>query len=483
MKHLDYLLRNLQNDYCEPLYEYNQYLLKRFFEHALENENYTNKVLSGSTGLRKIGYCPRHEKILITACICASQNNRRDIYKHFYNEYVEFKGRCSWRGRGDWFDFHRTVLSHFIWTEDMDSFYWTWARKGEYLQDLKDKNKKISDWRRKWYLAEVDKLRIYLLRVCAVRENIDMVTDLISNNIIKLTKDVRMTLLKFGYEYKDNNIVSADFTETDEWKWLHDNSNTSVDDIDVDACIDICMKSNFNKSRIIDLFNAKEPVIFWNTFINMNKENINFITCKNISRMLSSGKYNTNDEALKKKIIKRVFDMQKHITNTLVSSISICLGDYKLSVNDGIDILLDVFKTEQTDSYSYLSHKCEYFIGNKTINDSTEKYDTMTTDNLYWLCTLLGTCIQSVINTAIDTKDKKLNIKDPCPICLCPMKNSNACRLPCGHYFHRKCVEQDYNCRNCNNSPQSSMLYNCPMCRSKVHFASLKYFNIKNAEK
>ena len=64
------MLNNLLNGVCEPLYDYNQYLLKRFFEYALTDEEYTQKLKNGSTGLNKIGYCfSKNEKLFFSTRI------------------------------------------------------------------------------------------------------------------------------------------------------------------------------------------------------------------------------------------------------------------------------------------------------------------------------------------------------------------------------------------------------------------------------
>ena len=89
MKVFKILLNNLLNGVCEPLYDYNQYLLKRFFEYALTDEEYTQKLKNGSTGLNKIGYCPKHEQVVMTACIQSlSFNNDSTNYKLYYSDYL-----------------------------------------------------------------------------------------------------------------------------------------------------------------------------------------------------------------------------------------------------------------------------------------------------------------------------------------------------------------------------------------------------------
>ena len=79
-----------------------------------------------------------------------SSNTNKKYYNLYYTEYLNFKTTfMGWRGRTEWFDFHRTVLSHFIWNEDINHVM---NEMIKYLKNFKNKYPNISDWRRRWYL-------------------------------------------------------------------------------------------------------------------------------------------------------------------------------------------------------------------------------------------------------------------------------------------------------------------------------------------
>ena len=469
MNHLEYKLQNLMNDYCEPLYDYNQYILKRFFEYAFDDEEYVKKVLNGSTGLHKTAYCPQHEKVIMTACITALHKDNTEVYKEFYSDYLTFKTSFSgWRGRGEWFDFHRTVLSHFIWTDNMYAFHWTWEKNCEYMKNFKKKYPKVSDWRRRWYIQEIGKLKLYILRVCAVSERLSLITEFIDRGIVKINKEAENMLLKFGYELKDGKVINVSFVNTNEWSWLHEYGNKDVSNVDVDVCVDVCRKSHFNKSRLIDLFVLKGKDVFWNFFLKVDKDTLTFVTCKAIIRILSSADFQIENDKLKRDVIFKIFELRKFITKSLIFSVNTCLNNYKLSLKDGIVILKEIFDEENVDDYSYLATICEFFISSDIDPNNTQKLVEMRTDDLYWLYTLLGRCIQSVLNNTLRGK-KEINLNEPCAICLCNMTDKDVCCLPCGHCFHKNCILKDVSSREINMTKS----YSCPMCRSKIHIASI----------
>lgn len=470
MNHLEQKLQNLRNNYCEPLYDYNQYILKRFFEYAFDDERYVRKVLDGSTGLYKTAYCPQHEKVIMTACITALHRDNEEVYMQFYNEYLTFKTIfCGWRGRGEWFDFHRTVLSHFIWTGNMKAFYWTWTRNNEYMKDFKKKYPKVSDWRRRWYIQENGKLRLYLLRVCAVAEKLDLIKDLIDHGIVKMNKEAEGVLVKFGYELcSDGQIKEAGFVDTVEWKWLHDYGNNDVGAVDINFCVEICKRTSSNKSRIIDLLILKGRDVFWDFFLCLDKDILTFITCKGLTKLLTKVDFSIECDKIKRRVILKIFELRKYITKTLVFSLNTCLSQYKLPVDDGIVVLKGIFDEEKSDDYLYLSTKCEFFIGDSTTStENREKLSHVLTEDLYWLYTLLGKCIQTVIHDAVCKTTPDL--REPCVICLCDMEKKSACVLPCGHCFHASCIKKDMAFRN----TPGGCCYSCPMCRSKVHVESI----------
>lgn len=479
----EYLLTNLKDGICEPLYGYNQYILKRFFEYALDNKDYVKSVLNGRTGLYKqIKYCPKHEKVIITACITSLNRNPRVLlYKQYYNDYLTLKTSfMGWRGRSDWFDFHKTILSHFIWINDIDTFSWTSAKITEYMKGFKKKYPTISDWRRRWYLQEVRKLRLYIIYVCGTSNRIQFLEKLFKNNVLKITKSIENSLIQYGYECKkdDMKISKAKFTYTDEWKWLT-GQDISVNNINVQECFDICIQSNFCKNKLISLFLSKEPTAFWNFFANMQYSELDFINCKNICSILKNERFNILDDIeLKRSVIKNIFELRWKITTSLQKLLSKRLDGYKLKLTEGASLVIGIILndgSEQTNTdFSYMKSICELFIdldSKETIKNNTliSYINDFSTDQLYWLYTLLGDSIGYIINMVILNKKNSIETTDVCPICLLKLCDHTNCTFPCGHSFHNSCISKDINSgRHTHNT------YTCPMCRSKIN---INWFN------
>ena len=212
-------------------------------------------------------YCPKHEKVIITACVTSlNKNCDTELFKSYYCDYWHMKTSfMGWRGRCDWFDFHRTVLSHFIWTDDTNTFFWTWTHMCDHIKNMKKKYPKISDWRRRWYLTELGKLRLYIVTVCCLSHKIRILEDMFRSKLFRINKKYTSRLLKFGYEIVHNQIVKAQFTSTKEWKWLLCEEN-NVKDLNIYTCFDICMRSNCNKKRLYTMFTLLEPKCFGISF-------------------------------------------------------------------------------------------------------------------------------------------------------------------------------------------------------------------------
>ena len=476
----EYLLKNLNNGRCETLYEYNQYILKRFFEYALNNKQYVQGVLNGNTGLyKKMKYCPKHEKVIITAFITSlSRNPRVLLYKRYYDDYLNLKTSfMGWRGRSDWFDFHKTILSHFIWIDDTDTFSWTWSKITEYMKGFKKKYPRISDWRRRWYLQEVGKLRLYIIDVCVASNRISFLQKIFETNVIKVNKSVENTMIKFGYECSTDFIVKkANFTNTKEWKWLLGELD-DTQGICVSDCFEICMKSKFNKKKLINLFQLNKPDIFWEFFLNADYNQIKFLTCKNICQIISNDRFNITHINMKRRIIRKIFDFRSHLTYSLLKSLRKCLNKYVLSITCGTYMILNIILSGEGDNdYSYMTDTCNLFIDENRINISTldkkikEQLHNLSSDQLYWLYTLLGERISPIIGICISTKKTQMETNDICPICLTSIYDNTdcICTFPCGHSFHNNCINKDINSGRYADDG-TNPIYNCPMCRSKIH--------------
>ena len=91
------------------------------------------KLGGGSSGLggRASSQFSSHERVMMTACIVSlgrdslkapepsGSSSSSSAFRVFYGDYLGFKSSfMCWRGRANWFDFHRTLFSHFIWLFD-----------------------------------------------------------------------------------------------------------------------------------------------------------------------------------------------------------------------------------------------------------------------------------------------------------------------------------------------------------------------------
>tara|TARA_Y100000389_G_scaffold204259_1_gene255912 strand:+ start:5158 stop:6636 length:1479 start_codon:yes stop_codon:yes gene_type:complete len=468
--HFDYLLSNLIVDECNLLYDYNQYLLKRFFEYAFDNDDYINKIKGGSTGLHKTTYCARHEKVIITACITALTSKRDDnieLYKQFYSDYLIFKtSYCGWRGRIEWFDFHKTIYSHFIWVADLETFYWSWDKNCDAIKGFKKKYPRVSPWRRKWYLHEMTKLKQYLLRICLVAGKITAVKEFIEKGILT-TNTFNMKILRnHGYLISNGEIRKGKFTQSPEWKWMH-GEKISIKSVSMEKTIELCKTNNLRKEKIVELFRAKDQKIFWNFFVNIDVADLKFITCTNLKKILAGDKFILSEENVKHSVILKIFEYNKLITKSLLPALNVVV-DYKISACEGINILLDIFSKENADDYWYLLPLCKYFINEdiSVLNINTFA-KSITTNDVYWLYSLIGSCIQPIISSILP--NKKIN-EDTCAICLGELqdKSCNCKMLPCGHCFHEICLKKDYMTRM-----HSMNAYECSICRAKIHWNSL----------
>lgn len=462
MKIFKILLINLINDVCEPLYDYNQYLLKRFFEYALTDKEYIKKLKSGLTGLNKIGYCPKHEKVVMTACIQSlSFNNDSTNYKLYYSDYLKFKTTfMGWRGRSEWFDFHRTVLSHFIWNENLETFMWTWTEMNKYLKNFKNRYPKISDWRRRWYIQEVGKIKIYLAQVCAASEKINILEYLINQNVIHNNSQLYKVLIKLGLVTKKNKICQAEFVKTPEWEWLRCDLPGMSHKLNTYKCLDICIATDSFKSRLIDIFKYQDSIFFWKFFLYLNEDQFLFINNRNFVQIINNLIEPEIPESIKQNVVQRVFEFNAIIKFNLIKKIKFCLKDFKIDICKAINIVTNIIKHDENADLTKFEDFCQCTCMQPGSPAGLDSQQT------YWLYKLFKDGAMSTINQSLKSKQIariRAGIKDECPICYNTINRKSLCILPCGHAFHKNCIITDIHSRT--NDTDS---YNCPICRSKI---------------
>ena len=466
-------MKSLIDNNPEPLYCYNQYILKRFFEYAFTSHLYVQKLKTEYTGLHtQTLYCPKHERVIMTACITALSNmSHTNIYKKYYINYLDFKSKFMlWRGRIEWFDFHSTLYSHFIWKAQMEDFYWTWQKMCLQLKNFKKRYPRVSDWRRKWYATEMSKLRLYLVRCCLVSNKLQCIPDMINNNIITPNKNMKKLCLSFGYDCNfRGKIIRAPFCASKEWKWIQRIGEHELDHkcIDIFNCVEVCMNSYSDKSRLFDLFNIKPIAEIWSFFLRITNEQLTYITCKKLCAFLAhpySGK--------PQRIVDKMFELHTTTTKTLQRVVSDSINQYKMKAEDGVEHLIHIFKTCKYDDYNYLQFSCDVFVQDKGTLDN-QKY-ALNVHELYWLYKLLSPKLHSKLRKAVFQTNVKNCDDNICPICLCELEHNGFHKnytLPCGHGFHENCVVQDIHQR----LKKPICTYNCPLCRTNIHVGSLHF--------
>lgn len=466
MINLKILLNELKEGKCNSLYKYDQFIANKVFEYAINDPEYISNLnnISGFENMKL--YNPKHEQLIIVACkTCINQKNIY-CYKIFYNKYLEFKSKfMAWRGRLDWFYFHKLLFSHFIWHNNFDILLWTWNKKMDYCKNFRKKYTMISDWRRKWYMNEIKNLRCYMIEVSILANKMNIIKFLIDNKIIKINKYIQKIFTQYGYNCNEKGTISeATFYDSPEWNYIcYREDNISI--VNLKKCINICYQSNCNKNRIFELFNKKESIYFWEFFIDIKTNELKIITSKFLANLLnlSVEKYTIINQKFANKIIIKLFNLFNNIKPCLILAIYKCIN-----INNNIDINLIyniVYKCIKNNKnithinyYNNFRLLCNLFIHeNQLIPINTNNEISFLETNI--LYHIFGNRIKNLIQFKID-KIKKSQIIDVCAICLDNI-NSDECFLFCGHSYHKNCIRKDLQIHNTNNI----LMYKCPICR------------------
>lgn len=62
-------------------------------------------------------------------------------------------------------------------------------------------------------------------------------------------------------------------------------------------------------------------------------------------------------------------------------------------------------------------------------------------------------------------------MSDPCSVCLCPIDDTESWKIPCGHVYHKKCIQKVYEMNiNCVDEQTGHRIKPmCPYCRAILH--------------
>lgn len=465
MKHFNYLLQELLNEKCEILYELNQYALKRFFEYCFSNQEYINKVRHGNTSLQlsnKKRHNQKHEGVLMVACITSLTYNSDDfsIFQVLYTVYLDYK-MSTWKGRSEWNDFHKTLFSHFIWNNNNDKLNWTWSKMCDYISKIdvekKSKHKNtVSEWRKSWYKEHIRKLKNYMTKMCFLSENTEMIEFFVENNILNPKLICFKKLLnEHGFEYDQNRITETEFSKDKEWEWMNCSYN-DICDLDTIKVIKLCNEIPRFKHKLNDYFKSLLPSKFWIEILNLNETYISSISKLDFKSILRSDFKQDiidNIKGHEPLLINLIFKNYKFLSDDFIFFMKECLEDFKINIDEGIELLCLVMKKEKTDDFEYLRKPCQFWM-NQTDKGPHSKINVFINE-AYWIYSLLG--ITTDIIGAFENKEVI------CPICISSLHIKKTKQLICGHIFHRDCLHSDMKKRGTQN------VYNCPMCRSKIH--------------
>ena len=264
----------------QSLRELNPYLLKRFFEYAFLNEEFINKIKSNKekTGLIPLNksYNPQHECILMISCITSlTMKVDNEIFRNLYEIYIGYKVMSSpWRGRNEWYDFHKNIYSHFIWEDDIKNIEWIWNKIDTYMESNIKKNDQVSKWRKNWYQTYQRNLKHFVLKTCLIKENLSIIENLIKLKILNpRLVQFQKIIQEYGYSYTNNSLKLEDFTNSTEWKWLLGGSE-DIKLIDFENLYKICDEIPKFKNKVIEYFSLLPGELFWNIFFKLTDSQI-----------------------------------------------------------------------------------------------------------------------------------------------------------------------------------------------------------------
>jgi len=466
---MNILLKELKKGRCDSLYQYDQFITNKFFEYAINDNEYILNLdnISGFENMKQ--YNIKHEHLIIVACKASMNKKNIHCYKIFYKKYLDFKSKfMAWRGRYDWFYFHKLLFSHFIWHNDINTLLWTWNKKMEYCKNFKKKYTMVSDWRRKWYMNEIKNLRCYIIEVCIFSDKIDLVKVLVNEKILKINKYIKDIFIQYGYKCNKEGIVSkAEFYHSPEWQYIC-YVEQNISNVDLRKCISICDKSNCSKCRIYELLKKQNCEDFWTFFKDIQAPELKIITSKYLTNLLklSKDKYFISNKELQNEITMKLFTLFDTIKPCLIFAVYDCMDanyikNSDLNINVIYNFVYNFIKSnnKHIQYYTNLKLLCNLFIRELNLIITNEN-DDLTFSDTNILYNIFGNRISNLVRQKIGNI-KKTETTDVCPICLENINTIEECVLFCGHRYHKMCINKDLKSYYTNNIP----IYKCPICR------------------
>lgn len=478
-QYFEILLNDLKRGNFTPLLEINQYLMKKFFEYAFDDEGYIREVLNGNTSLFFEWVHPPLRRIQIIACIQALKHNNDEIFKKFYIEYINQKIRGDFSNVSELNEFHTTIFSHFVWNNDIPRFKWTYD-----LLTLvffhKIKNPHIC---RPWiYIRNVryfDKIMSDVIELCAITKNSEVFKFLFNNQIFKKSSHGKI-LKKHGCDSVRDNLIEAKYISSPEWKYLN-NKEVEIDKIRIHELIKVTKDSGMDKKMIVKFLMNTDKMIFWNFLKNVTKTELSYLTCKNVSILMRKLQLDLHEipPNFIFDLTKHFFQIHRNTTKEFMRTFKQVVGSGDLTTYEAISIAYHHLdrKLDLT-IYSHKYHIENYKLAIQTFLNSSKLIDAVddkhidsihidNAKNLAIMYEIFPTLQVSIKKTFKYTKSRKSD-DTTCSICLDDFdENDKEIQILCGHKLHTFCIDAYI------KSQENLDRLKCPVCRTQFHLKSL----------
>ena len=452
-------LVNIKKMNFSYLNRYSHYILRRFFDFALNDKEWVDNIIHNGTS-----YIHKEHLliILILSCIHHDSKNIQTLVKICYGDLVSFKKNNKWKGRLQWKDFHDTLLGHLSWSNDSELIVFILKHVATELKNWNTDEK----WRKTWYLKELRRMKEFTIKTCILSNNLHIITTLLEHNVLKHSKKMHQTLYYNGYVLNENIIEEGPHTNCIEWQILKNPEYdiTNIYNIDFSKLLYFSKKTNTNKDIIFDfIYEYINPKLFSDILFSLSKDELQYLTFSRIIFFLKkNNKYITPLISNKDVLYNFIFENIDIIPSKFILILNNQLT--KIRVHDAITLLLNFIRTHPStnvdDFKKFTENAIDYTNDVILINDDCN----WSLDDIYWIYKLFGNNSLISVNESI-TKPKLIKEKT-CPICLDEIQTNDSVKLLCGHTYHHNCVKKDYTFRNCKD-------YHCAICRSKIHPISL----------
>jgi len=487
IEYFDKYLKNLLNNEWRPLTDLNPAIAKKFFEYAIENEEYKKKLsgtdLNTNTGLFFNYFNHELKRLIVTAAVVSLKKNV-EYFKKFYVEYLNQKLRGDYANVSELYEFNCEIFTYLSWANEFETLKWVYDMlKHVYFEQLR-----TNDNCRNWiYLRNVrylDSMNNFLVETSVILKSNEMFKVLVSSKIFQRSKHIRL-VKKLKCDVKKGELITAPFLESNEWKFISKDDTADITKIELKNLMKIIKESSSDKQFISKYFLSDhvEPIELFKFMSEMTNTELTFVTSRQISYLLYYDKFSTFvsklDSELIKKIIIKLFE-HRNVSIELVKRFKRIAHTVKYSSKDAIDFVFKYFNRKIViHDYSRnwyvkdFKEKMNCLLNVSKINDNISKKDDskLVISNANEVCLFYEVLpkLTRSIKQYVEYKHAAHSNDDvTCPICLEEFSDSDekVLSLICNHKIHASCMN-DYMKTMASNSIK------CCVCRTPVHINSL----------